>query len=289
MIRDFIYSDSEKIKSISSQIFQGLTEQFIFSKEESSSSEESQKGPVGSGRLLGDIFSQVNSSTELKFLEDYAYTLLESKLIEDGLVQEFDSDSYGSSVNKNFIKIQATLRINDLAASSRIVSSFNNVGESLWRVINESMTWSEKGNRVLSDSEARKRAGENGMQLNQKVAESAARVIDFGFGDLIEANMFSKEVLFSAPLKRDFLRDNENMILHKYSRVSQRNFVMLGIVTQKGGVPDSEHDIPDVKDSDGIRAAMRTLMLHLRAMERTFSAPAENEVVLDPVAIYSVL
>ena len=70
VIRNFLYSDSEKIRSISSQIFEGVSESFVLSKEESKSDSEEQKGKFANGRLLGDIFTQSTSSQELRFLEE---------------------------------------------------------------------------------------------------------------------------------------------------------------------------------------------------------------------------
>lgn len=288
VIRNFLYSDSEKIRSISSQIFEGVSESFVLSKEESKSDSEEQKGKFASGRLLGDIFTQSTSSQELRFLEDFAYTLLEKKLTDDGLLQEISTKSVSNEANKSFIKINSKLHVNDLEKSSKTVRDFNEIGEAFWRVTNEQMNWSAN-QRILPDADVKKKAGEIGMQLNKKVAESATKLLEFGYGNLIETNMIINEMIFSAPLKRQFLRENEEMILHKYSRVSQSEFIMLGIVTYRGYVEEIDPKIPDVKDADGIKNAMRSLALHLNTFEKTFSAPVKNEIIIDPIAIYSVL
>ncbi len=287
MIRNFLYSDSEKIRSISSQIFEGVSEHVIHSRETASEVTEEQKGPLGSGKLLGDIFSRTESSKELRFLEDYAYTILENKLTEDDLLQSFSADSIEVQPSKNFVKIRARLNINDLEASAKTLSEFNELGEAFWRVTNEPMGWLP-GVKILSDGEVKKKAGESGLYLNKRVADSASHILKFGYGDLIEANMTVGTTIFSAPIKRKFLREDENMILHKYSRRSQVDFVMLGIVTQRGDNNDQE-DIPNVAEAEGLKNAMRALALHLRTVERTYSAPSKNEVIIDPIAIYSLL
>lgn len=289
MIRNFVYLDSDKLRSISSQLFEGVTEQVISTKSKNEVESEEQKGPVGSGRLLGNIFSQDKSSSELKFLEDYAYTIFEQKLLDDQIVSVVRSETTSLDDSKNFIKTTAKLRINDLAASAKTLADFNEIGEAFWRVTNESMLWQAEGNRIASDGEAKKRAGEAGMQFNQKVANSALKIVNYGFDGLLEANMVLAAHLFSAPLKREFLRETEQMILHKYSRISEIEFNMLGIITQRGSDAQAEENHPDVGSADGMKEAMRTLSLHLRTFERVFSAPSANEVIIDPIAIYSVL
>lgn len=288
VIRNFIYSDSEKIRSLSSQIFEGVSESFALSKSNTVEQTEDQKGPVGSGRLLGDIFSQSDSSTETKFLEDFAYTLLEAKLISDDLVAEISSANEDVNFSKSFIKITAKLDVNDLSHSSKVLSEFNNLGEAFWRVTNEKLEWDPRS-KSLPDNEVRKQAGQSGMFLNKKVADAASYILNFGYGDLIEVNMTTGKSLFSAPIKREFLRDDERMFVHKYSRTSQSNFTMLGIITQRGSFDNMSASLPDVADADGMKNAMRTLSLHLRELENTYSAPSSNEIIIDPIAIYSIL
>ncbi|MES2337732.1 MAG: hypothetical protein V4537_06540 [Pseudomonadota bacterium] len=287
MIRNFIYSDSDKIRSISSQIFEGVSEHIIKSSETAKGVHEKQKGPLGSGQLLGDIFSRTESSQELRFLEDYAYTILENKLLEDDLMQAYEKTYDGSGLSKSFVKIKARLNINDLAESAKTLVEFNELGEAFWRVSNEPMGWTPNI-KILSEGEVKRKAGESGLYLNKRVADSAAHILRFGYGDLIEATMNVGSIVFSAPIKRKFLREDVNMILHKYSRRSQVDFVMLGIVTQRGS-HDEDEDIPNVGDAEGLKNAMRTLALHLRTVERMYSAPSTNEIIIDPIAIYSLL
>lgn len=78
------------------------------------------------------------------------------------------------------------------------------------------------------------------------------------------------------------------MIVHKYSRSTQRQFTVLGLVTQQGSRDDAAA-LPEVDPSEGIKQALRGFADYLRDMENLFSAPLANEVILDPIAIYSVV
>ncbi|RYG85515.1 MAG: hypothetical protein EON58_22910 [Alphaproteobacteria bacterium] len=136
---------------------------------------------------------------------------------------------------------------------------------------------------------AKKRAAEAGLQMHKKVADAAAFLIDSNLRDLFEVNVVVNGLLLSAPLKKQFLRDDEFTFVHKYSRVTSSDFTLIGLVTQKGVGKTSVEPIPDVKDASNLKSATRTIALHMRVLEESFGAPLENEIVIDPFAIYSVL
>ena len=85
-IKNFFYLDEYRMYSISSQIFEGITE--YLTNFTSSSTEESkqQGGPFGSGRVLADILRSESGSNERKYLHDFSYTLLERHLSNENKV-----------------------------------------------------------------------------------------------------------------------------------------------------------------------------------------------------------
>lgn len=54
MIKNIIYLDEAKMYSMSSQIFEGVTEYVLNEVSSTHEDTEEQKGPVGSGRVLAD-------------------------------------------------------------------------------------------------------------------------------------------------------------------------------------------------------------------------------------------
>ena len=285
MIRNFLYMDSQKLRSISSQLFEGVTEQVVQHGGDSEKKETIQKGPMNSGRLVADIFAKESSSSELRFLEDHAFTLLENKLIELEAIDQFDESATSAAPTKNFVRITGTLSINDTAASSETFKNFNKIGEAQWRSTHENA----QTPKPLGETEARKHAREIGLQMNQRWTESVSYLLEFGFGGLLEFHVQIGASLFSAPIKREFLRESERMMLHKYSRVTQMPFTIMGIVTQRHDSDASENPVPDVIDAGSIKTAMRTLSLHLRNLEQVYAGPTKGEIILDPIAVYSVI
>ena len=75
-IKSFLYLDEYKMYSISSQLFEGLTEYVVHNERRENESSETQKGPMASGRILAEILSSSEQELSKKVLHDYSYTLL---------------------------------------------------------------------------------------------------------------------------------------------------------------------------------------------------------------------
>lgn len=289
MIRNFLYLDSQKLRSLSSQLFEGVADSVLHNSKERTEEVEQQKGPVASGRLLGDIFAKEKSSSEMRFLEDHAYTIFEDRVSELSLMEDTSSPSFSVASDKAFFKVTGNLRINDVGATTRLLAKFNEIGEAFARTTLMSGAGLASGGKQISDAEIKKIATGLGLQMDQKMVKSLQTLIAFGMSDVIEASFVSSGSLFTAPLKREFLRETAEMILYKFSRVTQQQFSMVGAITQRGGTSDGEDPLPDVKDAEGIKMAMRTLSLHMRTVEQFFLGPLSTEIVIDPIAIYTTV
>jgi hypothetical protein len=67
-LRNYIYIDTEKLYSFSSQVFSGVTKELVSTSTSMENKGEEQKGVVGSGRKLVDFIETANSSVETKYL-----------------------------------------------------------------------------------------------------------------------------------------------------------------------------------------------------------------------------
>src|SRR5690606_990792 len=119
----------------SSQLFEGLTEYIVRTENKSKKEEESQKGPIGSGRVLADIIEKNTNETEKKFLHDFSYNLFEDTLINEGRVLELDVNNIDNKIETisdySFVKISGNVVFNDLKIIEDTIRNFNKIGEAL--------------------------------------------------------------------------------------------------------------------------------------------------------------
>lgn len=313
-IKSFIYLDEYKMYSISSQIFEGLTEYVINHSKNSKQDLESQEGPAGSGRVLADIISRESSVEERKFLHDYSYNLFERKLFEDKKVLEIEASNI-SKVLENlddyeFIKVKGRLLFSDIKLISETINDFNQLGEALVYITNfqnleqlkqqhsDVLSHAKNRNDKAFVKQASKRvdnlsaiAQKIGLNMDQGFLDRLKFVLNYGYKEQFEVKVYlstddgENYYLFSAPLKRNYLKEEEHLIVSKFSRYSEKEFVIFGMITQSKG---SQADLPIKQGTspEDIKQAISQMVLGILNIEKQFVGKVENEILIDPIAVY---
>lgn len=309
MIKNFIYLDEEKMYSLSSQLFEGVTEYVLNESSSEQDESEEQKGPVGSGKILGDILKNSERNTEKKFLNDYSYTIFEKKLLDDEmvLIVNFDkADKKNFSTGKSFIKITSKATFNDIKSINNTLKNFNKIGKALAHITNfqeisavreqlekakqnvkDRNQKSKLQTQLKSMTNINKLATESGLQQDQAFLDDLSLVLTYGFQDQLEIQMDLVESIFSANLNRSFLREPEELVIRKYSRKTEVEFTLFGIITQYQREKFEELEVDENYNS--IKEALMNLVSHLSNVEATFTGRLSNEIIIDPIALYTEL
>lgn len=311
MIKSFIYLDEQKMYSLSSQIFEGITEYVLREGEEGTEVAEEQKGPVGSGKVLGDVIRKSSRSTERKFIHDYAFTVFEKFLEQEGNIVELSASDEGVTRDdvaglvrgRSFVKVRAKATFHDFAKMASMFSEFNRIGEALaysgaYEELERLRQDYEESREAISDrnkrskldvkyknaSDISKIAKARGLYQDQQFLDSMAFITRHGFQDQFEISQSFTGVIFSSCLKRELLRDSADLLIKKYSRKVERDVVVFGLISQ-----DFSKSLPDT-ESDGeysnMRAALMMLNEHVANVENSLSGKQDFEIVIDPIAVY---
>jgi hypothetical protein len=295
--------------SLSSQLFEGITEYILNESNTEIEKSESQKGPISSGRILGDILKQVDRKSEKKYLNDYSYSLFEKKLIQDHRVIFLESLSYESDINKlffekSFIKAKAKITFNDTRILQNTIKNFDKIGEALARIthqneivetkkrlteLNKQLKDMNQRSRIEAQTKAKinpKKIYENSeMYIDQSYLNDLSLILDYGFKDLFEVRMNWNGRVVSASLKRNFLREEEDMIIKKYSRYTQIEFVLFGLVTRYEKNDPQGFEL--MENSSTFREVLSNILPRLSDVEMSFIGPLNNEIIVDPIALYA--
>lgn len=312
-IRSFLYIDNYKMYSISSQVFEGLTEYIVKNNASTTTDTESQKAPFGSGRILGSIVGNEIGEFEKRFLYDYSYNLFEQELINNNKVLEINAANISEKISEisdfSFVKIKGKIVFNDLKIIEETFSEFNSVGEALGYITekaNYDAEVREVDNQIKDIKDRNQKAKarnllnsrgkfteylkEKGLQLDANFLKHMSYILNYGYNQQFEVqvpiNSESGMRLFSAQLNRDFLKDDEKRIIKKYSRVTEKEFTLFGIITQMG---DSKQNIMQglITDSAGnMKEAIMNIVYTLGNVEDTFTGKLDYEYVIDPIALY---
>jgi hypothetical protein len=308
MLKSIIYLDEPKLFSLSSQLFEGLTE-YRF-KEIGSSSEktEEQRGPVGSGRLLADAIREHQTSLEKRIFHDFAFEAFEEKLREEKRILEIGDGASGIEpqlAQYSFIRIHATAKFVDAAQLRALLKMFNKLGEALTYITNhaeiraasdllENMKTGirDKGKlakiqqqqKALGD--AAKLAQEKGLYQDPKFLEYLDMVTQFGYSDQLEVQQKLGELQYSTNLKREFLRESEDLLIRKYSRITEKKLVVLGVITQTAVPAKPLVPADAATDKQSMKEAFTGMVEHIATLETSLAGKSPHEVIVDPIAVY---
>ncbi len=126
-----------------------------------------------------------------------------------------------------------------------------------------------------------------GLNLSKDFLKDLNFVLNYGFQEQFIVQMSIGPYTFSADCKRDDLRENEDSLIRKHSRFSEKEFVLVGTVTQSSREPvDSEDDIDVSQEPRHMKEAIMNMVEVLFAIESTFSGKLANEIIVDPIALY---
>jgi hypothetical protein len=292
--------------SISSQIFNGLTEYVTSYSQQGRDDLERQDGPVGSGRILADIISKQSSTEERKFLHDYSYNLFEEQLLEEQRVLQIDlgniNEVIGNIEDYDFIKVRGRLLFSDIMLMNYTIENFNKITEALFYITNfnnldelksqnsKIQNKNQKGFAKVSNqqkSDLGILAKQAGSQFDKDFLEKLSFILKYGYREQFEIKSYlstsEKNYLFSAILKREYLREKEDFIVKKYSRYSEKEFVVFGTVTQS---KDNEDDFPSEGNPNDLKEVVAQIILRLSDIEKQFTGKRKNEIIIDPIAVY---
>ncbi|QIH36880.1 hypothetical protein [Sphingobacterium sp. DR205] len=316
-LRSFLYLDNYKMYSISSQLFEGLTEYILRSESAVSKEEEKQKGPVFSGKVLADIIETNSNQTEKKFLHDYSYNLFEETLIGEGRVLEISSETDDDVFEKlddySFLKITGNIIFNDVQELEKTMSQFNQTGEALGYItcleeyknevaeiqqsVNDVKDRNKKAhlnNLLKNKASFSTYLKEKGLQMDEGFLKHLGYLLRYGYHQQLEVQVPILRNgldlnLFSAQLDRKNLKENEQTMIKKFSRETEKKFTLFGILTQKLDRESKEElfaKFSDAKENPSMKEAISNVVKHMGNVENTFNGKSDYEFIIDPIALY---
>lgn len=320
-LRSYIYLDNYKMYSISSQLFEGLTEYIVTSKHEKQVESDQQKGKHFSGKILADILEFNSSQHEKKYLHDYSFNLLEKELTRKNKILELNQENIEDvleDINSySFVKIKGKVIFNDMLMLEKTMRNFNDLGESLGYVAHkdkytEELTEAHQQIGNIKDRNQKARAKhllkskgafntyleEIGLRMDPDFLKHMSNILDYGYNQQLEIQIpligpAETLKLFSAQLDRSKLLEDEYSIIKKYSRQSEKEFTLFGILTQQMSSSEKEasfkafYEATQIADDDpSMKEAIMNIIGHLTSIENSFTGKLDYEYAIDPIALY---
>lgn len=308
-IKSFIYLDEYKLASLSSQIFEGMTEYILKSVSDTHTEKNTQKGGFATGNVMGDALTEGNASSEKRFLHDFAYTKFETKLLETCKLHIIDSnDSLDSISNNKLIKITGKAIFDDYQAIIDTLNNFNSIGEAISlcsmnsenidinQILNPKIKTNDRNNKAKIQSlqkaakaQWNKILEDAGMRLDNDKIKSLETLLRFSYRGQLAIRIIceNSDIVALSNLNRNYLRDPIEMLISRFSRKTEAELSLIGIVTQCGMKRAQSTCSPN--DLEKIKYSVQNTISQLCELEDAFTGRLDNEFVVEPIAIYHEL
>ncbi|HIF9407080.1 TPA: DUF6414 family protein [Photobacterium damselae] len=304
MIKNFIYLDEPKLYSFSSQLFEGITEYVLDEQHLEHVDEDSQKGKLASGRIIANVIKEASTSTTKKFLHDHSFNLFEQELIQSQRILDVAEENISFSdvcnTDKSFIRIRAKGKFVDLLEIQALFANFSKISEALAVLpfMDQLQELEKKKAENPNAPEVKKLQSHIDKTLNQKSAELGANMpkrsvsgfetIIENFGDdIVRFQQEVADVIYSTCLSQEYLRDSLKTIYRKYSRKTAKEFIVIGFISHADGTQSP--DIKEIPQGESMLRHMIGMAENLYELEQTFGGKADNEIIIEPIAIYTEL
>ena len=313
-IKSFAYLDEYKMYSLSSQIFQGLTESLTSYSSDTKEQGEFHNDVAESGPFIAQNLAAERATQERKYLHDYSYIKFESALQSSGRLMSVSSDAVPpletTFASVNFVAVRGKVEFVDFKAIGSTLGKFNDLGEAVAYITEfgasvdgtaqpgvqgqRQRRGSNTGGRNQNLAKAKELAKQNNMYLDPDYLRKLSIVLEWGYREYFDISIKVGGHTFSATLQRQYFREPEDLIVKKYSRSSEREFVLVGTIAQgpgnaepvgSPGTSQSEGTV-QLSDAADLKEAVVFVSNQLNVLENMFAGKKENEIIIDPIALY---
>ncbi|NRF60933.1 DUF6414 family protein [Vibrio coralliilyticus] len=306
MIKNFIYLDEQKLYSFSSQLFEGITDYVLNEQYLDKATEKSSKDgtPITSSQVIANVIRETSRTTEKKFLHDHAFNLFEQEVLStdqllDLTTAELSSLDSIANTDKPFVKIKAQGHFIDLQELSHLFSYFNDIGQAVavlpltqeFQEL-ETLKVENKQSKAVKDLQSKldkqvRTLKANGLSLPSTSTQGFKTILEH-FGDnIVRFQQDYGSIAFTSCLDSSSLREPLKAIYRKYSRKTAKEFTVIATVSHAIGTQDVTSTTPP--EGSNMLAHFKEMGEHLYDLEQKFTGKGENEVLLEPIAIYTEL
>lgn len=297
-IKSFSYLDEYKMFSLFSQMFEGLTYNLTNTTSNAESDSDQQLGPFFSGKEMANTIYNRNETKENKILHDHIFNLFVEKLEETKSCINITQENIESEITNipqySFIAIKGFSHIYDMESLRKLMTEMPDIDKALNYIMNNSIHKQPpppKQTKGLAKTLSKQEVKNNiYLGIDRIFIDNFLKILNFHYTDYIEiqTQLICKKmpITFTAIINNKLLRESMPLFLKKFGRTTQKELVVFGTITQPLTQPTNTNHttIDDPKPS--LKRMLRSLIGNIEDIENNALGKEENEIIIDPIAIY---
>lgn len=293
-IRDFVYVDIERLKSIISQLEEGL----VVNAEESRGDTLGTNANAGVGiygLLKGEVEAEVQlhkNISETKSLHDYIYNKVEATLLDADKLHKIPSDNYNdpdstrdSLTNTSFILIEGYVNINDFKQLRELLENFGDLSLFLAKCQLDGQKFKKARDQKTALSALTSKLEEG---FDENMRSGLILFFDMFYKDRITIKSMpyedNSDFRFVGNLNPKYLRDDISSIIYKYGTAPISKWT---IFAQVASIPPSDRSNEAIEMQGApIESALQGIFDAYREFELLAQSVMYPEIAITPIAIY---
>ncbi len=302
VIRDFVYLDWERVRSVTAQLLQGIPDTLTAEKGRDTSIEGGLEGGVF-GILQGKAQSDLRffrTQNETRSFHHYVYSLMEEKLEKEDHITELCKDFNFTNWNREsfhdgqFLRVTGTIRFMDYAWNMDTLEIFPRLGEvvqsiskaNLQKKLNEPDTTEEERNKLRLEI---KTQDQQLKELKSLRVGELAEVVRKMYGNTIRVKILPSKSNLDKMLvgsgDAQYFYDTTMSLSQKYGYEVDAEWVTLGQInlSSKSSMP---LPLPTGNEMEDL---LETLSLKLNDLARVFSSVKFPALSFTPISIYRIV
>lgn len=295
-IRDFIYIDIERVKSILSQLEEGLIDEMqVMHGNSGSTTLGGEAGLLGIFKATADSEIQFHRElSETKSLHDYIYNKVESLLLNENQlvripnqeIRTYSSRLRDSIGNTSFILAKGKVTINDFSRLRKLLENY----EELSKFIAKCVISSKKEN--LTQAQAKLAyddlVHDFTKSLDKEMRKGLNHLIDMFYHDRIVIKIIPyreyPDFRFVGNIDKTYLRDDIESIVYKYGSAPVSDWTIFGQIASVP--PENRSDQIFNMTGNQIENAFNQMFDAYRKIENMAQSVTYPEISITPIAIY---
>lgn len=292
LIRDFVYLDWERVRSMAAQLFRGIPE----GRSEGASREADAKGELEGNAIwllkgkFGADYRYLRTENETRSFHHHVYSLIEDKLIDDKSLIAIDGNFDFRQWNQSFfqdgqyVRVNGLVRFMDYDWISMMLDALPQMYKTIIHMESIGLKYAQ-----ASPQETALRKKQHQDRLNEMKALKLNEITTFirqMYGDTVRikvvANKKHKENVFVGAGDPDNFHDTVSSLTQKYGYEVDANWTVMG----QGNISAiSEEPVP-IPIGNGMEDMFEQIALMVSGLNRTATAVKFPAISFTPISIY---
>jgi hypothetical protein len=293
-LRDFLYLDSERVRSFAAQLLRGIPENLVTGTGNeflAKSGFEGNAMGMLKGKIEGD-YRFFRTQNETRSFHHYLYSLFEEQLEKEKMITGIDeSFDFSRWIPSNFhdgqfVKIQGVLRITDYNEIGNIMDMLPRIMETGMHLTKFGSKDGQTNDQIKQNNREQEKTLRDlrSMQLN-KLTDLIHSFYGDGVRIKVVPNKNYPRNLFAGTGTRANFYDSSSGLNQKYGYEVDANWVTLGQIN----ISETSNEPVPLSTGNDIEDGIEQLVLAMNQMTRIINSTRFPAITITPISIYRMV